>query len=65
METQTLNFRRATRDDLPSIVKLLADDPLGVKREKSSVLCRKAITMLHVPRWATTRTSADSNILIW
>jgi GNAT superfamily N-acetyltransferase len=37
METRTLNFRRATRDDLPTIVKLLADDPLGAKREKYSV----------------------------
>ncbi len=37
METRTLDFRRATRDDLPSIVQLLADDPLGAKREKYSV----------------------------
>ena len=28
-----LNFRRATRDDLSAIVKLLADDPLGARRE--------------------------------
>ena len=32
-----VNFRRATSDDLPSIVKLLADDPLGAKREQYSV----------------------------
>ena len=32
-----LNFRRATRDDLPAIVKLLADDPLGAKRETYSL----------------------------
>lgn len=32
-----VNFRHATRDDLPSIVKLLADDPLGAKREQYSV----------------------------
>jgi GNAT superfamily N-acetyltransferase len=27
-------FRRARREDVPSIVRLLADDPLGAKREK-------------------------------
>lgn len=27
-------FRAATREDLPQIVRLLADDPLGAKREK-------------------------------
>jgi ribosomal protein S18 acetylase RimI-like enzyme len=37
MEMRTLNFRRATRDDLPAIVQLLADDPLGAKREKYAV----------------------------
>ncbi len=37
MEPGTLNFRRATRADLPAIVKLLADDPLGAKREQYSV----------------------------
>ena len=26
-------FRRATGDDVPHIVRLLADDPLGAKRE--------------------------------
>jgi len=26
-------FRRASKDDVPSIVQLLADDPLGAKRE--------------------------------
>jgi GNAT superfamily N-acetyltransferase len=34
---RTLNCRYATSDDLPSIVKLLADDPLGSKREQDSV----------------------------
>jgi GNAT superfamily N-acetyltransferase len=28
-----LSFRRATRDDVPQMVRLLADDPLGSKRE--------------------------------
>jgi ribosomal protein S18 acetylase RimI-like enzyme len=36
MDTRTLSCRRATRDDLPAIVRLLADDPLGAKREKCS-----------------------------
>jgi GNAT superfamily N-acetyltransferase len=31
-----LNFRRATREDLPAIVKMLADDPLGAQREQYS-----------------------------
>jgi GNAT superfamily N-acetyltransferase len=30
----TLEFRRARKDDLPAIVQLLADDPLGAKRER-------------------------------
>ncbi|HEY0547615.1 MAG TPA: GNAT family N-acetyltransferase [Pyrinomonadaceae bacterium] len=29
-----ISIRRATREDVPSIVRLLADDPLGSKREK-------------------------------
>lgn len=30
----SLTFRQATQDDLPAIIALLADDPLGAKREK-------------------------------
>lgn len=33
MESSDLAFRPATRNDLPAIVKLLADDPLGARRE--------------------------------
>lgn len=29
-----LTFRRARRDDVPHIVRMLADDPLGAKRER-------------------------------
>ena len=29
-----ISFRRAQADDLPAIVELLADDPLGAKRER-------------------------------
>ncbi|HWK63476.1 MAG TPA: GNAT family N-acetyltransferase [Rhizobiaceae bacterium] len=32
-----LQFRRAQASDLPAIVALLADDPLGAKREDASV----------------------------
>ena len=32
-EDAPLRFRRATRDDVPAIVALLAADPLGAKRE--------------------------------
>ena len=32
----TLEFRRALKDDLPAVVQLLADDPLGAKRERSA-----------------------------
>ena len=32
-----LTVRRATRDDLPTIVHLLADDPLGAEREADVV----------------------------
>src|SRR5690349_8386711 len=32
-----LTFRRAARDDLNDIVRLLADDPLGAKRESYGV----------------------------
>jgi ribosomal protein S18 acetylase RimI-like enzyme len=31
-----LLFRRATRDDLPAIVAMLADDPLGARRESNT-----------------------------
>jgi ribosomal protein S18 acetylase RimI-like enzyme len=30
-----MEFRKATSADLPAIVKLLADDPLGAKRERA------------------------------
>lgn len=30
----TTQFRRATRQDVPDIVRLLADDPLGAQRER-------------------------------
>lgn len=30
----TPQFRKAKREDLPAIVRLLADDPLGAKRER-------------------------------
>src|SRR5690606_16341069 len=33
--TGRLTFRAATPADLPAIVALLADDPLGARREKS------------------------------
>jgi GNAT superfamily N-acetyltransferase len=36
MGTPALAFRRATIDDLPAIVRLLADDPLGATRETVS-----------------------------
>ena len=31
--TQNIAFRRASRDDLPAVVRMLSDDPLGAKRE--------------------------------
>ncbi len=36
MRATTLTIREATVDDVPSIVQLLADDPLGSKREDDS-----------------------------
>ena len=33
-----LKFRQATRDDLPEIVRMLADDFLGAKRESCYIL---------------------------
>jgi GNAT superfamily N-acetyltransferase len=35
-ETTELLFRRATRDDVKHIVRLLADDPLGSTREQNT-----------------------------
>ena len=37
MDAQPVDFRRAAREDLPAIVRLLADDPLGSKRETYAV----------------------------
>jgi GNAT superfamily N-acetyltransferase len=34
VNTDTLHFRAATRDDLVAIVGMLADDPLGSQRER-------------------------------
>lgn len=33
VETPAVTFRHAVRDDVPAIVRLLADDPLGANRE--------------------------------
>jgi GNAT superfamily N-acetyltransferase len=33
----SLDFRRATRADLPSIIQMIADDQIGQKREDASV----------------------------
>lgn len=33
-QTPSVGFRRALRSDVPAIVRLLADDPLGAKRER-------------------------------
>ena len=35
MNAPDLTFRRAARADLATIVALLADDPLGAKRERN------------------------------
>ena len=37
MNKDDLNFRLATRDDLPVIVQMLADDDLGSQREKLEI----------------------------
>lgn len=36
MDEPALLFRRATRDDVAAIVRLLADDPLGARRESAA-----------------------------
>lgn len=36
MDPLALTFRPATREDLPRLVELLADDPLGGQRERVS-----------------------------
>ncbi|HSQ72177.1 MAG TPA: GNAT family N-acetyltransferase [Rubrivivax sp.] len=36
LDAAALQFRRATRDDLPAIVAMLADDPLGALREANT-----------------------------
>lgn len=48
-----LNFRRATRDDLSAIVKLLADDPLGARRESFNL--RSVGVGEQLFRWAIQR----------
>lgn len=36
MDPIGLTFRHATREDLPAVVRLLADDPLGATREEAT-----------------------------
>lgn len=36
MDSAQVRFRRATRDDVPELVRLLADDPLGAQRESAT-----------------------------
>ncbi len=35
MSVESIQFREAVRNDLPAIVNMLADDPLGVRREQN------------------------------
>ena len=37
LDEKTLTFRQAVLDDLPYIVDMLSDDPLGAKRERFEV----------------------------
>lgn len=37
MTEQILSFRPANRDDVPRIVEMLADDPLGARRERFEI----------------------------
>ena len=44
MSDTDVHFRKATRDDLPAIVAMLADDELGQHREDASLPLNKAYT---------------------
>jgi len=37
LSAMTLHYRDAVADDLPAIVALLADDPLGAQREDAAL----------------------------
>jgi ribosomal protein S18 acetylase RimI-like enzyme len=37
MTTEELSFRNATREDVPTLVQMLSDDPLGAKREQFEI----------------------------
>lgn len=39
-----MNVRKATKQDLPEIVRMLADDVLGSKRESYQDLCHVNMT---------------------
>jgi len=43
--SQEITFRAASRDDLPTIIQMLSDDPLGKKRERYTIpLSEKYLT---------------------
>ena len=51
----SLQFRKATRDDLPALVRLLADDVLGAKRERYETPLPETYELLcDVREWSKT-----------
>jgi hypothetical protein len=51
------SFRAARRDDLPALVRLLADDMLGESRERPAIRCPRATARRSTPSSATRTTS--------
>ena len=52
-----LTYRSATFEDLTSLVALLANDPLGSKREDASSPLNQAYVMLRLKRLIKTQTT--------
>ena len=60
----SLDFRRATRADLPGIVQMIADDQIGQKREDASVPLNPAyLAAFEAILAGATKASVDGEML--
>ncbi len=55
-----INIREANSDDLPSIIQLLADDPLGAQREDSTM----PSNTLYLKAWDNISKNSNSEIFV-
>src|ERR1041385_7137164 len=60
MSESQLSFRRARLDDVPRIVRMLADDPLGAKRER----CEDPLPNSYLSAFAAIDSDSNNELVV-